>query len=203
MDSEPSLPSQPQIERFALIGAGETPTGEVDHHVTWMGEEAVFNIGSNASGGDGMSPLTFTARPALLGAHNVVNALVASIMAWHAGVDGHTIRTVVERFGGVKRRMEVHLDHPSAVYVDDYAHHPTELKPCLMPCGFVGQTEKSHLCSSHICTQGPAILAWNLPKFWGKPMGCCCSPFTRHERHPFQALMHNGCLITSQVHTHN
>ena len=131
MDSEPSLPSQPQIERFALIGAGETPTGEVDHHVTWMGEEAVFNIGSNASGGDGMSPLTFTARPALLGAHNVVNALVASIMAWHAGVDGHTIRTVVERFGGVKRRMEVHLDHPSAVYVDDYAHHPTELQALL------------------------------------------------------------------------
>ena len=49
-------------------------------------------------------------------------------------------------------------------------------KPCLMPCGFVGQTEKSHLCSSHICTQGPAILAWNLPKFWGKADGVLLLP---------------------------
>jgi UDP-N-acetylmuramate--alanine ligase len=37
----------------------------------------------------------------------------------------------VANYGGVKRRMDVHLDTANAVYVDDYAHHPTELAALL------------------------------------------------------------------------
>jgi UDP-N-acetylmuramate--alanine ligase len=37
----------------------------------------------------------------------------------------------VATFGGVKRRMDIHLDTPEAAYVDDYAHHPAELNALL------------------------------------------------------------------------
>ena len=37
----------------------------------------------------------------------------------------------IQLFGGVHRRFDVHLNTPSIVYIDDYAHHPTELKALL------------------------------------------------------------------------
>ena len=120
---------QPATERFAVIHAAEEPDAAVNHVAREEGDEVTFHIGVN--GTSERASLTFSARPALLGAHNVANALVASVMAWHAGVPGEIIQRMVAQFGGVRRRMEVHLDHPSAVYVDDYAHHPTELRALL------------------------------------------------------------------------
>ena len=119
----------PAIERFAVVNAGEDPGASANHVARREGDVVVFHVG--IQGTSKRAPLTFAARPALLGAHNVANALVASTMAWHSGVSGDIIQRVVAQFGGVRRRMEVHLDHPSAVYVDDYAHHPTELKALL------------------------------------------------------------------------
>ena len=120
---------QPTIERFAVIDATELPDAAVNHLARKDGDSVAFHLGVNGTGTQ--TPLTFSASPALLGKHNVANALVASAMAWHAGVSGEVIQSVVTQFGGVRRRMEVHLDHPSAVYVDDYAHHPTELRALL------------------------------------------------------------------------
>ena len=62
------------------------------------------------------------------GKHNTANALVAASLAHHAGASQEVIARVVSEFQGVHRRMDVHLDTPSAVYIDDYAHHPTELR---------------------------------------------------------------------------
>ena len=119
----------PTIERFAVTDASEAPDAAVNHFARKEGDSVAFQIGLN--GTSEQPPLTFSARPALLGKHNVANALVAAAMAWHAGVSGDVIQRVVAQFGGVRRRMEVHLDHPTAVYVDDYAHHPTELQALL------------------------------------------------------------------------
>ena len=120
---------QPTIERFAVIDASEAPDAAVNHVARKEGDSVAFHLGVNAT--SEQIPLIFSARPALLGKHNVANALVAAAMAWHAGVSGDVIQRVVAQFGGVRRRMEVHLDHPTAVYVDDYAHHPTELQALL------------------------------------------------------------------------
>jgi UDP-N-acetylmuramate--alanine ligase len=117
------------IERFTVIDATEEPDVDVNHVAQQEGDSVTFRLGVN--GTSEQTPLTFSARPALLGKHNVANALVATAMAWHAGVSAEVIQRVVAQFGGVRRRMEVHLDHPSAVYVDDYAHHPTELHALL------------------------------------------------------------------------
>ena len=125
------LPDEWKIE--ATVGALGGLEGEdgiaLAEQARKEGDSVAFHLGMNAT--SEQIPLIFSARPALLGKHNVANALVAAAMAWHAGVSGDVIQRVVAQFGGVRRRMEVHLDHPTAVYVDDYAHHPTELQALL------------------------------------------------------------------------
>ncbi|MGB1031233.1 MAG: glutamate ligase domain-containing protein, partial [Flavobacteriales bacterium] len=61
------------------------------------------------------------------GNHNLQNALVASAVCLHLGVDKVKIKNALESFNGIKRRFEFHIEHPDLVYIDDYAHHPTEL----------------------------------------------------------------------------
>ena len=62
------------------------------------------------------------------GMHNVENSLVAIAIAKHLGIDDEKIRSAVASFAGVKRRFEYIVRNPSLVYIDDYAHHPEELK---------------------------------------------------------------------------
>lgn len=65
------------------------------------------------------------------GFHNIENAVAASIAAWQCGVDLPTIKKGLESFTGVKRRFEFVIRHERLVYVDDYAHHPTEIEAFL------------------------------------------------------------------------
>ncbi|MFT5479766.1 MAG: UDP-N-acetylmuramate--alanine ligase [bacterium] len=61
------------------------------------------------------------------GRHNVENAVVASVIATEIGVNENDLRTALSTFKGVKRRFEYILKEDDVVYIDDYAHHPTEL----------------------------------------------------------------------------
>ncbi len=63
----------------------------------------------------------------LPGLHNVENAVAAIAVALHLGIDAEKIRVAVSAFSGVKRRFEILVDRKEITYVDDYAHHPTEL----------------------------------------------------------------------------
>ena len=65
------------------------------------------------------------------GFHNIENAVAASIAAWHCGVDLSAIKKGLESFTGVKRRFEFVIRHERLVFVDDYAHHPTEIEAFL------------------------------------------------------------------------
>jgi UDP-N-acetylmuramate--alanine ligase len=65
------------------------------------------------------------------GFHNIENAIAASIAARQCGVNIATIKTGLETFTGVKRRFEFIIRHERLVYVDDYAHHPTEIEAFL------------------------------------------------------------------------
>ena len=62
------------------------------------------------------------------GMHNVENAVVSIAIAHKLGIDHARIRGAVESFQGVKRRFEYIIRTPELVYIDDYAHHPEELK---------------------------------------------------------------------------
>lgn len=65
------------------------------------------------------------------GFHNVENALVAIAIAVDHGATEEQIRAGIKSFRGVKRRFEIHSSTPGHVYIDDYAHHPEEIKACL------------------------------------------------------------------------
>jgi UDP-N-acetylmuramate--alanine ligase len=65
------------------------------------------------------------------GEHNVRNALAAIAVARELGVDGHVIAAALSKFLGVDRRFQILGDYGGALVVDDYAHHPTEIRATL------------------------------------------------------------------------
>ena len=67
----------------------------------------------------------------LAGRHNVVNALAAAALAWNAGAGREAIAEGIRTFEGVERRMSVRGQRSGAWVVDDYAHHPTEIRVTL------------------------------------------------------------------------
>lgn len=68
----------------------------------------------------------------LPGFHNVQNAVAAMTAALASGLDKDQVQTRMESYTGVKRRFEYHIDNPDLVYIDDYAHHPSEIKALLL-----------------------------------------------------------------------
>lgn len=62
------------------------------------------------------------------GLHNVENAVAACAIAIKIGVDSNEIRNALRSFKGVKRRFEYRIKRSDLVFIDDYAHHPEELK---------------------------------------------------------------------------
>lgn len=66
----------------------------------------------------------------LPGRHNVENATVAIAVALSLGIDKELIKKSVASFKGVKRRFEYIVKEKKHIYIDDYAHHPEELRAC-------------------------------------------------------------------------
>lgn len=62
------------------------------------------------------------------GLHNIENMVAAITVAKYIGISDIKIKEAVETFKGVKRRFEYHLKTTKTVLIDDYAHHPEELK---------------------------------------------------------------------------
>jgi UDP-N-acetylmuramate--alanine ligase len=58
----------------------------------------------------------------------VENSVVAIAIAHHLGIENEKIKEAVKAFRGVKRRFEYIVKNDKVVYVDDYAHHPEELR---------------------------------------------------------------------------
>ncbi|WP_317193123.1 UDP-N-acetylmuramate--L-alanine ligase [Pedobacter segetis] len=65
----------------------------------------------------------------LPGKHNVENAVAAVEIALKMKLNVDQIRLGLSSFKGVKRRFEYHVK-AERIYIDDYAHHPAELKAC-------------------------------------------------------------------------
>ncbi|WP_447635059.1 UDP-N-acetylmuramate--L-alanine ligase [Flavobacterium microcysteis] len=63
----------------------------------------------------------------LPGKHNLTNALIALAMAYTYGTPTEAIAKALFTFKGVKRRFSYQIKEENLVYIDDYAHHPTEI----------------------------------------------------------------------------
>ena len=62
-----------------------------------------------------------------LGWVNAENSIAAAAIALTYGVKPEAVKAAIGTFEGVKRRLEVHVNTPTLSYIDDYAHHPSEL----------------------------------------------------------------------------
>ena len=58
---------------------------------------------------------------------NIENSVAAMAIAWLIGVTMHEIRSGISSYAGVYRRFNVLFDNGKTTYIDDYAHHPTEI----------------------------------------------------------------------------
>ena len=67
----------------------------------------------------------------MAGNHNVLNATAAFIAARQVGIEPETIAEALATFKGVKRRFDIRVNNEKHCYIDDYAHHPEEIRSCL------------------------------------------------------------------------
>jgi UDP-N-acetylmuramate--alanine ligase len=65
------------------------------------------------------------------GLHNVENAVAAIAVAHELKIPGDKIKKALATYTGVKRRFDYGLRAQDCVYIDDYAHHPEELRACI------------------------------------------------------------------------
>ena len=62
------------------------------------------------------------------GLHNIENAIATIAVCQELGINDSIIKEGLENYKGVKRRFEYHIKNSNLIYIDDYAHHPTEIK---------------------------------------------------------------------------
>lgn len=76
------------------------------------------------------------------GRHNAENALAALAVCAEMGLDLSSCIATFKNFLGIKRRFEIVYKSPQLVYIDDYAHHPTEINRLIIAVKamFPGQT---------------------------------------------------------------
>lgn len=84
------------------------------YHFTWRGNNSVLH----------------DLNTQMPGIHNVENAIAAVSVANYLGVPDESIRIALKTYTGVKRRFDYQLTG-KIVFIDDYAHHPEELRACI------------------------------------------------------------------------
>jgi UDP-N-acetylmuramate--alanine ligase len=77
------------------------------------------------------------------GLHNIENVIAAIAVAYHLGVDEDKIVKAVANFKGVKRRFEYIVKEKDHVFIDDYAHHPEELRALITGAKGLFKNKKS------------------------------------------------------------
>jgi UDP-N-acetylmuramate--alanine ligase len=70
-------------------------------------------------------------RMGIAGTHNVENAVAAIEAVLSLKIPADAIKSALASFRGVKRRFEYIVKTPQHIYIDDYAHHPEELRACI------------------------------------------------------------------------
>jgi len=67
----------------------------------------------------------------MAGRHNMLNATAAFVAARQIGIAANDIAEALATFKGVKRRFDIRINNEKHCYIDDYAHHPEEIRACL------------------------------------------------------------------------
>lgn len=122
----------PQLtnKRIVTYGFGETNNVQA-RNVRLTQEGAYFDVvfhtsfkWSNIQNNQEIKNL----RLSMVGEHNVLNALAVVCIAEEMGISEDVLRATLSQFEGVKRRFTVTGTVNDVTFVDDYAHHPTEIR---------------------------------------------------------------------------
>ncbi|MCX5667652.1 MAG: UDP-N-acetylmuramate--L-alanine ligase [Candidatus Omnitrophica bacterium] len=68
------------------------------------------------------------------GKHNILNSLAAILAGFKLGLSFESICRSIQDFAGAKRRFHLRADVDGVMLIDDYAHHPTEIRAVLDAC---------------------------------------------------------------------
>ncbi|NTW05488.1 MAG: UDP-N-acetylmuramate--L-alanine ligase [Peptococcaceae bacterium] len=83
------------------------------------------------------------------GLHNILNALAVVAVGMHIGMDFNSISKSLTTFKGAGRRFQLTGEISGVMVVDDYAHHPTEVKAALSAASQVGASRVIALFQPH------------------------------------------------------
>lgn len=111
----------PEIDR-RIISYGFTPQAQIRAiKIEQSAFESTFTV---LNEDDVLGEITIKSP----GEHNIKNALGAVALGLELGMNFKNIKSGLERFQGVFRRFQPKLDTDKLIVIDDYAHHPTEVK---------------------------------------------------------------------------
>jgi UDP-N-acetylmuramate--alanine ligase len=99
--------------------------------VTWRAVDLALVDGNYAFGVEHQGRLLGRVRSGLPGRHNVENALAVAALAHDCGVGWSELVPALADFRGAHRRLELRGDACGVRVLDDYAHHPTEIRATL------------------------------------------------------------------------
>jgi UDP-N-acetylmuramate--alanine ligase len=124
------------LSQLTLPGVEITSYGLSDSETDEPSDYRALDLRPNVLGGtdflveqDGQ--IIGLARLRIPGEHNVRNALAAVIVALDLEIDFNMICRALASFGGVNRRFQITGEAGGVVVIDDYAHHPTEIRATL------------------------------------------------------------------------
>ena len=124
LDDGPVQDILPRVER-RMITYGLSPQAHVsarDVRLTAMGASYTATQGGTPLGAVSLS---------VPGAHNVLNSLAAVAVGSDLGVAFDQVRAGLESFTGVDRRFQTRGEAGGVTVIDDYGHHPTEIRATL------------------------------------------------------------------------
>ncbi len=137
---EGMLPDPRVGGRLLVAGAGEPGVDEVLAGVTgWTGRVIRYGPGGEVAAeqvtlterGSAFSLFDHRFEMTLMGEHNVRNATAALLVARTLGAPLEALADGLRTFGGAGRRMELIADTAGVLVLDDYGHHPTEVRAAL------------------------------------------------------------------------
>jgi len=123
----------PQVKRPVISYGTSSQADLVISEIELRGLESDFRLTFR---GEDLGKFHLPAPP---GIHNVRNAAAAAAVALYLSVPADLIRAGLEKFGGVGRRFEVKATVSGTTFIDDYAHHPAEIRATLEAargCGY-------------------------------------------------------------------
>jgi UDP-N-acetylmuramate--alanine ligase len=132
--------STPGAERYGLVNEHED-SSNLTHYASSI-ESHHNGIKCSLSLSNGEVKFE-NLRVPLYGEHNLENLVGAAALAHHAGTPANIIASRIESFSGIYRRFQIHTNRKDSVYIDDYAHHPTEIKKTI-------EAVKEHFPGRHL-----------------------------------------------------